>query len=113
MNSNRLETLLEMYDNSNHDSFVLFAIAKEYYYQKNNDLAIETFEKLKTIDPKYVGLYYHLAKLYEETFENEKALACYNEGIEQAKKQIELGNQTDFHTLSELMNAKTNFEMEN
>ncbi len=106
MDSNRLNTLLEMYDEANHDSFVLFAIAKEYYYQKNILKAIETFEKLKTLDEKYVGLYYQLAKLYEEEGIYPKALSTYEGGIQQAKKQA------DFHALSELMNAKTNLEIE-
>jgi tetratricopeptide (TPR) repeat protein len=106
MNSNRLATLLEMYDEKNHDSFILFAIAKEYYYQNDIDKAIALFEKLRILDERYVGLYYQLAKLYEENGDSNKALDIYEEGIQQAKKQA------DFHALSELMNAKTNLEME-
>jgi tetratricopeptide (TPR) repeat protein len=106
MSSNRLSTLLEMYDETSHDSFVLFAIAKEYYYQNDLVKSLETFEKLKVLDEKYVGLYYQLAKLYEENGDTGNALKTYEEGIQQAKKQA------DFHSLSELLNAKTNLEME-
>jgi tetratricopeptide (TPR) repeat protein len=106
MNSNRLATLLEMYDEENHDSFILFAIAKEYYYQNDINKSIETFERLRFLDEPYVGLYYQLAKLYEEVGEPQKALKVYEDGIQQAKKQA------DFHAISELMNAKTNLEME-
>ncbi len=106
MDNNRLKILLEMYDVQNHDSFVLFAIAKEYQYTGDLKKAIEIFEELKMKDEKYVGLYYQLAKLYEEEGNTGVALQVYEEGINQAKKLA------DFHALSELMNAKTNLEME-
>jgi tetratricopeptide (TPR) repeat protein len=106
MDNSRLEKLLAMYDDKNHDSFILFAIAKEYYYLGDVEKSLMTYIKLKSIDEKCVGLYYHLAKLYEEKLENENALITYNEGIQQAKKQA------DFHALSELLNAKQNLEIE-
>lgn len=106
MSNNRLDSLLAMYDEKKPDSFILFAIAKEYEYQENMDTAIQRYEDLKTMDPNYVGLYYHLAKAYESKDMPEKAINIYEEGIQVAKKQA------DFHALSELNNAKTNLEME-
>lgn len=106
MSSNRLQSLLTMFDEKKPDSFVLFAIAKEYEYLENMQEAIQKYEDLKTLDPNYVGLYYHLAKAYEGKDMPEKAIKIYEEGIQVAKKQA------DFHALSELNNAKTNLEME-
>ena len=106
MPNNRLQSLLTMYDENKPDSFVLFAIAKEYEYLENMQEAIQKYEDLKTLDPNYVGLYYHLAKAYEGKDMPEKAIKIYEEGIQVAKKQA------DFHALSELNNAKTNLEME-
>ncbi len=106
MNSNRLDMLLDMYDDSSHDSFILFAIAKEYEYLGNNVESISQFEKLRTLDPSYTGLYFHLANLYQTEENFDMALKIYDEGITIAKKQA------DFHALSELLNAKQNLEIE-
>jgi tetratricopeptide (TPR) repeat protein len=105
MTTNRLETLLSMYDDKNHDSFILFAIAKEYEYLEELEKAKESYLSLKERDPNYVGLYYHLAKVYEILENNEEALMIYEQGISIAKRIA------DFHALSELNNAKQNLEM--
>jgi tetratricopeptide (TPR) repeat protein len=81
MNTNRLEMLLGMYDEANHDSFILFAIAKEYEYLGNIGLAIAQFNKLKSLEPNYVGIYYHLANLYQTLEDFHMALSTYDEGI--------------------------------
>jgi len=57
-------------------------------------------------DPEYIGLYYHLGKLYEQIDEKHLGLNAYKQGIELGKK---LG---DFHAVSELNNAKMNLELE-
>ena len=88
------------------DSFVKYAIAKEYEKMDDLETAVEKFESLKTDDPEYVGLYYHLAHIYVELDDLPKAIEVYNRGIVIAKKQ------NDLHALSELMNAKTNAEIE-
>ena len=73
-----------------------------------NDLpnAVQLFEKLLVIDKKYVGAYYHLAKVYEQLDEIKKALNIYEAGILVAQ---DLNN---LHALSELKNAKMNLEIE-
>jgi tetratricopeptide (TPR) repeat protein len=88
------------------DSFLLFAIAKEYEKMDNLEKAMTTYYHLKKIDPDYIGLYYHLAKLHEEFSEPVEALKIYDEGIALAKKIA------DFHALSELNNARMNCEIE-
>lgn len=106
MNDSRLNKLLELYDVDNHDSFVLFAIAKEYEYLEKLEYAINSFESLKSVDANYVGLYFHLAALYQKVDNFEAAMQTYDEGIAIAKKL------PDFHALSELVNAKQNLELE-
>ena len=106
MDSDRLNTLLNYHKNDPQDSFILFALAKEYETLDQLDLALKYYLKLYKNDPEYIGLYYHLAKLYEMLEEDIRALETYNDGIELAKKQ------KDFHALSELNNAKINLELE-
>ncbi|MBK7223005.1 MAG: tetratricopeptide repeat protein [Saprospiraceae bacterium] len=103
MINSRLEMLLGLWDEHMPDSFVLFAIAKEYEALGNSPAAISHYEKLRQIDPEYTGLYYHLAAIYAEEGKAEKALECYDEGIAIASRQ---GDQ---HAKSELMNARQNF----
>ncbi len=106
MTSKRLQQLFSFLEESPDDAFILFAIAKEYEKLEVHETAFEYYHKLVTIDPDYVGTYYHLGKLYEEVAQGEKALKIYQKGIETAKKM------KDQHALSELMGAKMNLEME-
>ena len=69
-------------------------------------LAVEAYEKLKGGHPDYVGFYYHLAALYADLGEREKAKAIYEEGIKIAE------SAKDVHALGELKNAFVNFQME-
>lgn len=105
MSTNRLDTL-KAYLNEDPDSpFLLFAIAKEYENEDQLDQALAYYLQLQEKDPEYMGLFYHLAGLYEKINEQRLALAVYEKGIALAKK---IG---DFHALSELNNAKTNLEI--
>lgn len=104
--SARLDTLLTMLAADPQDSFIHYALAKEYESLGNYDMALKTFLALKENDPSYVGLYYHLGKLYEVLERPMDALIVYDQGITCGKKQ------SDFHAISELSNAKTNLEME-
>lgn len=106
MHTDKLKMLQSLYNDDPKDSFVRFALAKEYEKINDFDNALQFYTSLKMDDPDYVGLYYHLAKLLETLEKNESALAIYDEGIAIAKKI------KDFHALSELNNAKTNLEME-
>jgi len=106
MDNWRLDKLLTLLREDDKDSFVRYALAQEYLKLNQSEEAIVHFEALKTNDPAYVGLYYHLAAAYEQQKSINKALITYTEGISIAKQ---LGDQ---HALSELMNAKMNLEIE-
>lgn len=105
MKNNRIESLLAFLKEDPEDSFVRFALAKEYEKLGTLKKALDTYLELKKIEPDYVGLYYHLGGLYEVLHETAKALTAYDEGIKVAKKIA------DFHSLSELHNAKQNLEI--
>ncbi len=96
----RLKQLLNFLERTPKEPFILFAIAKEH--EKLNDLeaALEYYLKIKANSPEYVGLYYHLGKLYEQLEQPATAFETYKTGMQVAK---EAGDQ---HALSELAGAK-------
>ncbi len=98
--SPRLEQLLHFLENSPDDAFILFAIAKEYESLSSWEQAKEYYLKLKQTSPDYVGLYYHLGKLYEHFEDLPNALKTYDEGMLVAKQQ------NDNHSYGELAGAK-------
>jgi tetratricopeptide (TPR) repeat protein len=102
----RIDLLLQQHNEDRHDEFTLFAIAKEYEKQHDFDSAFTFYNKLKSLNPSYTGLYYHLAKLHEKRNEWQIALRIYEEGIKICS------SLKDHHALSELINAKTNLEVE-
>lgn len=104
-NNERLTKLLGMLEQKPSDSFLLFAIGKEYESMGKLDRTLKYYLQLQDADPEYIGLYYHLGKLYEKIQEEILALKTYKAGIELAK------STDDFHALSELNNAKMNLEI--
>jgi tetratricopeptide (TPR) repeat protein len=102
--SKRLPYLLQLVESSPTDSFVLFAVAKEYEGAGDTVKALEFYEKLRAADPSYVGLYYHLGKLFEQKQDYGNAVSTYKKGIEVAR------TASDFHALSELNGALLNLE---
>ena len=59
------------------DSFALFALAKEYEKHGDLDQALAYYRRLRQSNPGYVGLYYHLGKLYERLNLPAEALEAY------------------------------------
>jgi tetratricopeptide (TPR) repeat protein len=103
---NRLDHLLGLYTASPGDAFVLFALAKEHEKLGDHEKALSFYLQLKQAHPTYVGLYYHLGKLYEMLQQPEAALDIYQTGIEVARAA------GDAHAASELGGAKLNLEYE-
>lgn len=100
----RLEQLQNFLANSPGDSFILFAIAKEHEKLGNTDSALDYYLQIEVNDSDYVGLYYHLGKLYEMQGDFPTAILSYKKGMAVAKKI------NDQHALSELAGAKLNLE---
>lgn len=104
--SSRISTLAKAVKDHPEDSYYKFTLALEMLKLDEVIKAQILFEAIKNKDPEYVGVYYHLAKLYADTGENNKALQTYKEGIKIAEAQH------DLHSKSELSAALTNLEME-
>lgn len=102
----RIVRLKELLKQSPSDSFILFALAKEFEKLSQPEKAIELLTTLLATSPNYVGAYYHLAALYQEAEMFDKAMETYIKGMEIAR---EVGDQ---HAYSELQNAKMNLEIE-
>lgn len=103
--SQRLDLLLGILKETPADSFVIFAIAKEYENMDDQNVAIQYYEKLYHLDPNYVGLYFHWGKINEEINDSDKAIEIYSMGIEVASMQ------KDGHAERELRAAKYNCEL--
>lgn len=102
MNDRRLAQLLSMIETAPDDTFLLFALAKEYEGGGQDADALAHYLRLREVDANYVGLYYHLGKLYERIGQAGTAFETYKQGMAIAKA---LG---DRHAYSELAGAKLN-----
>jgi tetratricopeptide (TPR) repeat protein len=98
-NNHRILRLLNFLDESPNDCFLLHALALENIKIKEHEEAKNIFERLLSINPNYVGSYYHLGKTFEVLKKTKKAIETYEEGMKMA--QIE----RDFHALNELRGA--------
>lgn len=81
------------------DSFSKFALALELLKMNEVSKARILFESVLKQDPNYLGVYYHLGKLYENMGLYQEAFRSYTEGIILAEKQH------NRRTLSELKEA--------
>ena len=98
--STRLSLLENMLAENPQDAFLLFAIAKEHEKESNQEQALAYYLQLRTLDPNYVGLYYHLGKLYERMEEAATAFRTYTEGMAVASRL------RDQHAYNELAGAR-------
>lgn len=105
MRSNISKLAARVKDNPG-DSFSKFALALELLKQDDVNKARTLFESIIKEDPGYVGVYYHLGKLYSRLDENILALETYKNGIEVAERNKEL------HAKSELQAAILALELE-
>lgn len=105
----KMKTLAQNIKTDPDDSFSKFALALEFLKQDELPRAKMLFENVYNNDPDYVGVYYHLGKLYERMEQFSDAQKMYTEGIQIAEKQKEK------RTVKELKEARTelNAELEN
>ncbi len=103
---NRLKQLAQNIRKNPDDTFSKFALGLEFLKMGNNQDALSLFKNIEKNDPDYVGLYYHLGKLYTEIGENNMALNTYKKGIQIAE------SQNDAHARNELQAALFELESE-
>ncbi|MFL5772107.1 MAG: tetratricopeptide repeat protein [Flavisolibacter sp.] len=92
----RIEKLKEFMASSPEDNFIRHALAMEYIKQGNDAEAQMMLENLLNTDEKYIGSYYHLARLLERTGKKEEAIKWYEKGMQMAK------DAGDMHSFNEL-----------
>lgn len=100
MSTSRLTQLMAFHETSPKDAFILFALAKEHEKIGDDDKALHYYLKIMEHEPTYVGVYYHLGKLYEKIGSRHQAFATYQAGIDAARQA------GDSHALSELAEAR-------
>jgi tetratricopeptide (TPR) repeat protein len=104
--SDRLILLKDYLKESPNDSFLLFALAKEYEKVSDEKNSLLYYQTILENDPDYVGVYYHLGKLHERNLRFSEAIKIYKQGIQIASKV------KDNHSLNELNAAKMNLDDE-
>jgi len=106
MTNLRIKQLFDLLKNDPEDSFLQYAIAKEYEKTEDLDSALSYYNTLVDKDPEYVGTYYHMGKLLEKMQKQVEALHTYDKGIAMAEQL------NDLHSLSELKSARMNLIIE-
>lgn len=105
-NNSKIKQLAREIKNNPGDSFSKFALALEFRKEGEYKKTRILFEDILSTDPDYVGVYYHLGKLYETLDRSEDAAKLYKKGIKIAEKQNES------RTKSELQEALNMLKME-
>ena len=88
MNKDRLNLLLQYYKEDPGEPFNIYALATEYRHE-DPEKSRYYFEILLEKHPDYIATYYHIASLYLEFGQDEKAKKIYELGIEKATEQNE------------------------
>ena len=96
MHRNRLQKLLNFFENEPNDPFLKYALATEYLNSNEPGKALLYYEDLIINHADYVGTYYHLGKLYEALDRKTDAIRTYQNGMAIARKV------NDMHAFSEL-----------
>jgi tetratricopeptide (TPR) repeat protein len=105
MENNKIRRLTEFLKVDPRDCFTWFALASELARNGRADDAVKAYRKLLTINPEYVGAYYHFGKLMESLDQPDEAILLYQAGIGYAQKA------GDNHAASELQEAFNILEM--
>jgi tetratricopeptide (TPR) repeat protein len=105
-NRDKIKQLAQNVRNNPSDSFSKFALALELLKNNQPHKALALFESIYTLDPEYLGVYYHLGKLYQLMNRFQDAKTCFKEGIVVAE------HRNEERTLSELKEALTLLEEE-
>jgi len=99
MSNSKIALLESFLKQDPNDEFTRFALAMELKKSGDIEKSESVYCDLLELDPDYVGAYYHLGKLYEESGRLELAQQTYKTGIDIAHKV------NDLHAASELQQA--------
>lgn len=101
MNQERIQQLLQFVQEEPNQPFNVYALAMEYI-QDDPGQAQLYFEKLLSEHPQYLPTYYHVAQLYADQGNRQKATMYYDFGLQLAREQ---GNQKTFDELQRAYRA--------
>jgi Tfp pilus assembly protein PilF len=99
MTNNRVDILRAMVASNPNDSFARYGLAMEYVKSAQLQLAVDEFNQLLTLNPKYPAAYFHGGQALEKLGQIDEARTLYQRGIEVCK------TTGDLHTASELQAA--------
>jgi len=100
----RIERILSLLKEYPNDSFLEHALALEYIKLGEGNKAKNIFLNLLERDPAYIGTYYHLAKLLENSGLPGEAVNWYKRGMMEAEKQ---NNMKTYHELESALEDLT------
>lgn len=92
------------------DSFSKFALALELLKRDQVSKAILLFESILKQDPDYLGVYYHLGKLYQQTGNVQKAGELFSKGIILAKEQKNSRTEFELQEALETLKIETDYD---
>lgn len=110
MNKNNIKHLLQALKKNPSDSFAKFALALELMKSDEVSKAKVLFESILEQDPGYLGVYYHLGKLYEHQQLFSKAIELYHKGLALAQKQGQKRTYTELEEAIENLNSEMKHE---
>jgi len=99
MQNVRLQKLNEMLEEKPNDSFLLFALAKEFVKQNESQKALDLYQQLIETNPNYTGAYLHFGQLHEQLGDTANAESIYRQGIAVCE------NLKAYHDMNELRGA--------
>ena len=108
MERNNLKTLALNLKKNPADSFSKFALALELLKRNEVSKARILFESVLKQDPQYLGVYYHLGKLYESMGLLQEAFEIYNKGMVVAKMQENLRTLSELNDALEILKIEMN-----
>jgi uncharacterized protein HemY len=77
----RINTLIQWLEDEPADTFLLFALAKEYANRQLWTEAEMYFLRVLVLDADYTGAYYHFGQLLVQTGRDQDAIQCFEKGI--------------------------------
>lgn len=102
----KIKQLARQIKNNPGDSFSKFALALEFRKEGEFKKARILFEDILSNDPDYVGVYYHLGKLYETIDRLGDAKELYEKGITVASEQKEARTEKELNEALEQLETE-------
>lgn len=92
------------------DSFSKFALALELLKREQVTKAILLFESILEQEPDYLGVYYHLGKLYQQTGNVQKAGELFTKGIKLAEEKNNSRTKSELSEAFETLKIETDYD---